>query len=149
MYRHPLHFTFHGLSLSNRRQHQKRLYASYVEVCRSICLPPNQEKYCLLVPIMPYVNLVTSVAVSKLNSCSIDTRTPRRRIYFPDLSPIQRRRLSSPSVEDKTVRLEPEPVVSDPTQPRWFGCIHRQNNPRLHFPCAVLAGPQWSSASAA
>jgi hypothetical protein len=55
-----------------------------------------------------------------LTSCSPDARTSHRWIYFSVLQPQQRRRLSSSSTEDRPVRLEP--VVSDLTQARWFGC---------------------------
>ncbi len=98
---------------------------------------------------MPYVNepIVSPCPQADLTSRSSDTRTPRRWIYFPDLRPQQRRRLSSPSAEDRAVRFDLEPVVPDLTQARRFGCIHRQSYPRQHFPHAVHAGPQpWSPA---
>src|SRR6266446_8144378 len=84
-----------------------------------------------------------------LTSRSSDTPTPDRRIYFPILRPQQRRGLSSPSTEDRAVRLDLEPVVPDLTQARRFGCIRRPSHPRQHFPHAVHAGPQsWSPALA-
>ena len=97
---------------------------------------------------MPYVNWLLLSLHPDLMFCSLDTRTPRRWIYFPDLPPWQRRRLSLPPIEDRTDRFKPEPVVSDTIKPRWFSCIRHRNDPTQHFPVAFFAGPQWLSALA-
>jgi hypothetical protein len=146
-YHHLLHFTFHGWA-SQTGDNIKSIYMwprsmhVVASVYHSIKLTSLDNNVSC--------ELATSVAVFRSNVlfCSLDTRTPRRWIYLPDLPPQQRRRLSSPSIEDRAVRLELEPVVSDSTQPRWFGCICCQKDPTQHFPRAVLAGPQWSSALA-
>jgi hypothetical protein len=148
LYHHPLHFIFHGCASQTGDNIENIYMRPKVEVCRSIHLPPNQARYRLLSPTMPHVNWPLLSQCPDLMSCSLDTRTPGRWIHFPDLPPQQRRTLPSLSIEDKPVRLEPEPVVSDPTQPRWFGRIRRPKDPRRHFPPAVFAGPQWSSALA-
>ena len=102
-------------------------------------LPSKLSSNCSHLLAMSYVNQPLVSPYPDLTSHSAVARTLHRWIYFPVLQPQQRRRLFSPSFEDKSVGLES--VVSDFTEARWIGCnFCRQNRPRRPIPHTIHPG---------